>query len=269
MELRKEILFNLECVGRILPEDNDNIDAKYPSYIMKTSMEDYPYILVEDVRSIFEFSVYQCWNCDENGITGGTDKVELTDDYECNIIIQELEDELQYEFNDSLSELFNSDKRKSSKLFRAIKDSKILDYILNPKFSFSKDPNVMPCDVNVAFLLISSEIKKYCDAHNYQYEYIDSEKMSNAFVTPFVNYRQQNIQNSSCTIEIRNGEYMKVDFEYMKKEDHYYESSIIISDATENNNEKDDKIKVHVNTPSEFKDVIKSYLDYLNSEYMK
>ena len=44
----------------------------------------------------------------------------------------------------------------------------------------------MPCDVNVAFLLISSEIKKYCDAHNYQYEYIDSEKMSNAFVNPFV-----------------------------------------------------------------------------------
>ena len=154
MELVKEIKFNLECVGRILPEDNDNIDAKYPSYIMKTSMEDYPYILVEDVRSIFEFSAYQCWNCDENGITGGTDKVELTDDYECNIIIQELEDELQYEFKDSLTELFNADKRSSSKLFRAVKDPKILDYITSPKFSFSKDPNVMPCDVNVAFLLI-------------------------------------------------------------------------------------------------------------------
>ena len=35
------------------------------------------------------------------------------------------------------------------------------------------------------------------------------------------------------------------------------------------NNEKDDKIKVHIESPSEFKDVIKSYLDYLNSEYMK
>ena len=46
MELVKEIKFNLECVGRILPEDNDNIVAKYPSYIMKTSMEDYPYILI-------------------------------------------------------------------------------------------------------------------------------------------------------------------------------------------------------------------------------
>ena len=96
MELVKEIKFNLECVGRILPEDNDNIDAKYPSYIMKTSMEDYPYILVEDVRSIFEFSRYNCWNCDEEGITQGTDKIELTDDYECGVIIRTLEDELFY-----------------------------------------------------------------------------------------------------------------------------------------------------------------------------
>ena len=63
--------------------------------------------------------------------------------------------------------------------------------------------------------------------------------------------------------------YMKVDFEYMMKEDHYYESSIILSDATENNIKKDGEIKVHIDSPSEFKDVVKNYLDYLNSEYMK